>query len=165
MKILVIYYSFEGNTRFIAQEIAQGLGADILELKPKYELKAHGFMKYVLGGRQVCFGKRPELLPLEKQPEEYDLLFIGTPIWAWNYTPPLNTFFSQVKLKNKKIALFCCCKSQPGKTLETMEQRLKGNEIIGEKVFFQPADEGIKEKVKEEAREWARGAVKQAQGI
>lgn len=35
MKALVVYYSFEGNTRLIAHAIAEAVGADLLELKPK----------------------------------------------------------------------------------------------------------------------------------
>ena len=37
MKILVIFYSFEGNTKLIAENIAETINADILELKPRKE--------------------------------------------------------------------------------------------------------------------------------
>ena len=55
MKILVIYYSFEGNTEFIAQAMARHAGADILKLEPQNEQRHKGFMKYIWGGKQVFF--------------------------------------------------------------------------------------------------------------
>jgi flavodoxin len=37
MASLVVYYSLEGSTRLIAENVADALGADILELKPVKE--------------------------------------------------------------------------------------------------------------------------------
>jgi len=108
MKKLVIYYSFEGNTAFVAKAIADSVGADLLELKLKNDPGHKGFMKYVWGGGQVMKKEKPELYAFEKNPQDYDVLFIGTPVWAFTYAPALATLFSTTKLKGKKIALFCC---------------------------------------------------------
>lgn len=135
MKKLVIYYSFEGNTRFVAESIARETGAELLELKPKKEMKGHGFSKFIWGGRQVMLKIKPELEPLAKNPAEYDFIFIGTPVWASNFAPALRSFFSQVKFRDKKFVLFCTHESQPGKTFENMRKELAGNEIIGEHDF------------------------------
>ena len=44
----------------------------------------------------------PELLPIEKNPQNYDILFIGTPVWASAYAPSLNTFFQSHRHQIKK---------------------------------------------------------------
>ncbi len=155
MKTLVIYYSLEGNTRLIAQAIAQVTGADILELKPETEPPSKGFMKYFWGGRQVMTKEQPQLLPLGKDPQAYDLIFVGTPVWAFSYAPALATFFSQVKIAGKKIGLFCCSGGGKGKTLEKMAQRLEGNEIAGQIHFVEPLRRGQSQAV-EKAAQWAR---------
>ena len=80
MKKLVVFYSFESNTKFIAENIAGEINADILELKPKKDIRSRGFMKYFWGGRAMTMKTRPELMPLDKNPQDYDLLFIGTPV-------------------------------------------------------------------------------------
>jgi multimeric flavodoxin WrbA len=52
--------------------------------------------------------KLTKLEPLEKNPDEYDLVIIGTPVWAWNMSVPIRTYLSEQKdnLKNK-VAFFC----------------------------------------------------------
>jgi flavodoxin len=65
-KALVVYYSLEGNTRFIAENIAAEIGADIFALKTKKKLPG-GFLKYIIGGFQAVSKKTPEILPIEKK--------------------------------------------------------------------------------------------------
>jgi flavodoxin len=154
LKKLVVYYSFEGNTRFIAESIAEGTGADILEMKPKKDLKSNGFMKYFWGGRQVIFKEKPELMEFDKNPEDYDMIFIGTPVWASSYAPALSTFFDMVKLNGKKIALFCCNGGGKGKTFTNMRLALKNNDVIGEIEFKEPLKKS-KEESKKRAIQWA----------
>ncbi len=158
MKALVVYYSFESNTRLIAHAIAEATGADLLELKPKKEIGTHGFMKYVWGGRQVVLKRKPALLPLEKHPQDYDLLFIGTPVWAYSYSPPIRTFFSTANLSGKKIALFCCHGGDKRRTLEKMRESLSGNDIVGEIDFVEPLSRDTDASVRR-ARDWARNII------
>jgi len=155
MKKLIVYYSLEGNTRCIARLIAETVGADLLELKPKDDISPTGFSRFLKGGGQVMKKAQPELLPFDKRPEDYDCLIIGTPVWAWSYAPALATFFSSTALKDKKIALFCCSGGGPGKTLEKMKGKLAGNEFIGEIEFIDPARRN-KEQNAEKAKAWAQ---------
>ena len=153
--MLVIYYSFEGNTRFIAEQIAKVVNGDLLELKPQYKNAPTNFLKYVWGGKQVLMKQKPPLLPFDYNPQDYDFIFIGTPVWAFTYAPALATFFSSVRLHNKKIALFCCHGGVKGSTLKKMADQLSGNEIVGKEDFVEPLrthkeDKGTK------AEKWAQ---------
>lgn len=158
LKVLIVYYSLEGNTKLIGQSIANAVNADIFELETKKEIKSQGFMKYFWGGKQVMMKEQPELLPFNKDIENYDILFLGTPVWAWNYAPAFNTFFSKTKLKNKKIALFCCHGGQKGKTFANMKKALEGNQIIGEIDFLEPLKKNRKNSIKV-AKEWAEKII------
>src|SRR5574343_265490 len=130
MKTLVIYYSLTGNTRFVARAVAKTLGADILELQLKDKPEnVDGLMKYFWAGKQVFTKQKPELLPLVKNPQDYDCLILGTPIWAFNYVPAFATFFDQVELKGKKIALFCCHGGGKKNALEIMGKMLAGSDL------------------------------------
>jgi len=154
MKKIVVFYSLDGNTRFAAGVIAQEIGADILELKPEKDIPRKGFIKYLWGGRQVFMKEAPALLPFEKNPEDYDMLAIGTPVWAWRYAPAVESFLKKAHLKNKRIALFCCHGGSRGKTFEKMKERLSGNEIVGMIDLMEPLRMG-REKAKEKLVKWA----------
>lgn len=160
MKKLVIYYSLEGSTKLIAEAISQEISGDTLEIKPVSELKNKGFMKYMWGGRQVIFKYKPKLLPFDKNPAGYDLIFIGTPVWAFNYSPPIRTFLEHHQLKDKKIALFCCHGGVPKNTLNNMAEKLPGNKIIGENDFMMyPKTNKKTAQNIESARIWAKKII------
>jgi flavodoxin len=162
MKSLVVFYSLEGNTRLLADAIADAADAKILELKPKKGIRVGGFLKIIVGVFQVMFRRKPKVLPLEKNPEDYDLLFIGTPVWAGTFTPAIRTFFSDVNLNDKKIALFCSYAKDKGVVFDEMKDKLSGNEIVDTQSFKQPGEEN-QEKDKEEniqaAKRWAKEVI------
>lgn len=156
---MVIFYSFEGNTRLIGENIAKAVNADILELKLKKGIKHKGFMKYIWGGTEAFMKAAPELLPFDKNIQDYDVFFIGTPVWAWTYAPALNTFFSSWNMSSKKIALFCCHGGQPGKIFSKIKERLKGNRFLGEMDFNDPLRNNTGENI-QKARKWVENMIK-----
>lgn len=156
MKKLVIYYCCDGNTAFIARIIADAAAADVLGLRLRDDREQDSFLKYLKGTKQVLTNETPELLPYDKNPEDYDMLFVGTPVWALGYAPALNSFFAKVSFKGKKIALFCCSTGGiKGKVIEKMKERLAGNEFVGEIDFINPLKKD-KEKNMEKARQWVK---------
>lgn len=152
MKCLIVFYSLSGNTKFIAESMAAAVGADLLELKILKPIEGGGFMKYFLGGRQAIKKEKPELLPLGKNIADYDMLIIGTPVWAFTFTPAIRSFLTNEKITSKKIALFCCCDGMPGKTLANIKKEIPENEFIGEIIFEKTSNN--REKNKEQAVVW-----------
>jgi flavodoxin len=162
LKKLVVFYSFEGNTRFVAETIAAKVGADLLELQPQKEISTHGFMKYFWGGRQATMKVKPELLPLEKDPDDYDLIYLGTPVWAFTFAPPVRTFLTGHPPVRKKIALFCCYEGGLGKTFENLRTLLTGSEILSEKTFLTPLRKKTETQI--QAEKWAEEVAEMAKG-
>ncbi len=138
MNTLVLYYSFSGNTRLIAETVATELNADLEELKPIKPLNASGAGYVMWGLRQLVSQNKPPLLPLEHDPDAYDRIVIGTPVWSYTVTPPIRTFLDEHHFSEKKITLFCCHGGNYGKTLEDMRNALTGNAIIGTADFYDP---------------------------
>ncbi|MBD3186204.1 flavodoxin [Candidatus Bathyarchaeota archaeon] len=139
-QILVTYYSLEGNTKLVAEVIADAIDADILRLVPVKDVNPEKGSRYFWGGKQVLMRQKPELEPFHVDPREYQVHFIGTPVWAWRYAPALRTFFHEIDLKGKKIAIFSTHDGGPGKTLAKMKEKLDGNTIIGEIEFYKPLE-------------------------
>ncbi|MHA2009864.1 MAG: flavodoxin family protein [Promethearchaeota archaeon] len=82
VKVLVVFYSLTGNTKLIAESIKDALDTDILELKPVKELNPEGGSKFFWGGYQSTMKLKPKLKDFDLNPLEYDLIIIGTPVWA-----------------------------------------------------------------------------------
>jgi len=158
MKKLVIYYSFGGNTKLIAESIAKAADAELLQLEPEEKSNSKGFLRYLRAGKAAMMKQKPELLPLARNPDDYDLLFIGTPVWVGSFTPAMNSFFSSNPLVGKKIALFCCHAGGPGKFFEKMREALKGNEFIGEVDFKDPLKHDTEQDIRK-AENWVRNIL------
>jgi flavodoxin len=130
MKTLVVYYSRSGNTRRVAEMIAQRMGADVQELVDRRTRK--GLMGWLRSGRDAIKGESAELEPLSFQPREYDLIVLGTPVWASHPAPATRTFLTSQDLSGKKVALFCTMNAQGGeKTCAVMKELLAGAELAG----------------------------------
>ena len=155
MKSIVLYYSFEGNTKLIANTVTDTIGADILRLQLAKELKTKSFIKYLWGGKEVFVKKTPALLPYHFNVNAYDLIFIGTPVWAWNFAPALRTFLTETIIKNKKLALFCCHGGSKGKIFTRLKTAFEGNDFVGEISFRDPLRIKTEASVKQ-AAEWAK---------
>ena len=156
MKTLILFYSLGGSTRSVAQSMAEAIGADIEEIKTQKDLPG-GFAKYFWGGKQVMMKEKPALKPLDKKPSDYDLVIIGTPVWAASFAPALRSFFSDYRFSGKKVALFYTCGSTPGKTLPNMKKELADNSFIGETGYVSPFKD--KEKILGQATDWAMSLI------
>jgi len=122
MKTAVIYYSMEGNTKYTAGKIAARLHADLIELIPVKEYPTGKVSKYFWAGKSATFGESPRLEPYGFDQNQYDLIILGTPIWAGTFAPPLRTFIRENKLSRKMLALFA---SGSGGATEKCFEQLK----------------------------------------
>ncbi|MBB6067489.1 flavodoxin family protein [Methanococcus maripaludis] len=135
-KKLVIYYSLFENTEYVANLISENTGADLLKIETVTEIPKKGLAMFLELGRFLLFRKMPEIKEISVNLDEYDTIFIGTPVWAGNMAAPLKTFFSKYKFDGKKVAVFCTAGKTIGNTLENMKKELIDNELIGGTVFL-----------------------------
>ena len=105
MKTLITYYSFSGNTDKVVNIFADVLrktGEVVLQrLKPADEIK-----NFALQCKAAFMGKRVELEGnVQFDIGQYDLLLIGTPVWAFAPTPSINTYLDKLSGLNGKRAI------------------------------------------------------------
>lgn len=153
-KILIIYYSLTGNTQLIAEAIKEETGADIERLKPIKDLDSESGTRFFWGGMHAKMKQKPKLEPLKYDPNGYDMIFLGTPVWAWTLTPPIRSFLSSNDLSNKPIAIWNCAAGNGIKAMQRLKKELKNIKIVGENTFQNPLSNNPDEQVKN-AREWA----------
>lgn len=130
MKTVVVYYSRSGHTRQVAERMAGKLNADLQELVDQRARK--GLVGWLKSGRDAIKEKETELAPLEHRPEDYDLIVVGTPVWAAHPAPAVRSFLKAHDLSGKRTALFCTMSARGGEeTLEIMKGLLSGSDPAG----------------------------------
>ena len=105
MKSLVVYYSRSGNSKFVAQTIAEKIGADIEDVIDKKNRR--GRLGFLTAGYDATRGKETQIEETKFLPKNYDLIVVGTPIWNSRPTPAIRTYLNKNDLSSQKVALFC----------------------------------------------------------
>lgn len=120
-KAMILYYSRTGTTKKVAERLANDLDADIEEV---VDMKSRaGPLGYVTAGRDAMKKRLTNLEPLKSDVSKYDLVVIGTPIWAWTMTPAIRTLLTEQGKNLKNVAFFCTMGgSGDDKSFEVMEK-------------------------------------------
>lgn len=110
-KVLVAYFSATGNTAKVAEELAKIENADLFEIKPEVPYTAEDLNFNVKDCRanlemqdESC---RPAMIGKVENMEQYDVVFVGTPIWWGRETAIVDTFLDAHNFSGKKIIPFC----------------------------------------------------------
>ncbi|MCQ2970502.1 Flavodoxin [Methanobrevibacter gottschalkii] len=137
MKTLLVYYSRTDVTKKIAKMIQEKINCDIEEITDddKYSGKL-GFLK---GGMNASMGRTSDINIISKNPTDYDLIIIGTPVWASNIATPIYTYLMKYNKDFKNVASFCTCMGNGyEKTLKNISE-ITGKEQIST-MFFTAED-------------------------
>lgn len=105
MKRIIVYYSLSGNTEAAVKEIAEKLGCETMKIDTVKPMPKAFFAQILVGGGQVAMKKIPEIKPLEKDMNDYDEIFIGTPIWNSMGVPAVNAFLKDESVRDKVTGL------------------------------------------------------------
>ena len=125
-KKLVAYFSASGVTAKVADMLADAVGADIHEIRPRvpYTKADLNWMNKKSRSSIEMADKtiRPEIAESNVKTEKYDVIFLGFPIW-WYVAPTIiNTFLESADFSGKKVILFATSGgSKFGKTVEELK--------------------------------------------
>lgn len=133
-KALVVYYSRTGNTKKVAEDIAVALNADIEQLVDKKDYS--GVMGFMKAGKAASKEQPADLAPVKYDPSKYEMVILGTPVWAWNMTPAIRAYITNNKQAFKSISIFTTSGgTKPDKIVEKMET-LAGKKAVSFSGFF-----------------------------
>ena len=124
-KKLVAFFSASGVTAALAQRLSRAAGADLFEIKPAVPYTSADLDWTNAASRSSVEMKNPASRPeiAEKLPNmaDYDVIFLGFPIW-WYVAPTIiNTFLESYDFSGKTIVLFATSGgSSMGRTLEVL---------------------------------------------
>ena len=110
MKSLVAYYSRTNITKKLAENIAETLGADIEEITTTE--KYGGKIGYARAGKHAISEKIVEISGQKHDPEDYDVVYLGTPVWAGKSSTPLISYIKNNEGKFREVRFFATAGSR-----------------------------------------------------
>lgn len=107
MKPLIVYYSYSGITKRLAEDIALITDGKLRELKPEkpYSFSYNTAIKELR--QEIDRGYCPPLIEGLESVDDAEVIFIGSPNWIRTFAPPVLSFLRAVDLKGKTIIPFC----------------------------------------------------------
>lgn len=157
-KVLVAYFSATGNTVQVAQNLAQGIGADLFEIKPeqaytKADLDWHD--KQSRSSVEMADkSSRPKMANQLKDAASYDIIYLGFPIWWYTAPTIVNTFLESGDFSGKTIVLFATSGgSRLGNTKSDLQKSAPKATFIDGEIFSRNEDSA-------RLANWAKRVVK-----
>jgi len=104
-EVLVVYYSRTGTTRLFALAIAKMLSADLEAICDCGNRKGvAGYLRSLAD----TIRKRPvEIVPAGRDVTAYNLVVIGTPVWASSVSAPVRSYLVENRARLLQVAFFC----------------------------------------------------------
>lgn len=104
-KILIVYYSWSGNTRTMAQEIARQTNGTLFEIQPVNAYPTQYRQCSKVAREHITSGVKPQLVKLPEL-QKYDVIFLGSPNWWGTAAPPVKTVLAHPGLSGKTVIPF-----------------------------------------------------------
>lgn len=132
-KMLVVYYSWSnGNTKRIAEKLANETGADIARIETTAPYKGSHQEVVDQGQREVEAGFMPKIDLLPVNIADYDVIAIGTPTWWYTMAPAVLTFLTTNDFSGKTVIPFMTNGGWPGHVIKDMKAKCKGADFAHE---------------------------------
>ncbi len=155
MNSAIVFFSHRGSTRRIAQILAQELDATIIELSVHPSLESDTLETYTWRTEEVVSPVTPAISYPEFNPDDYDLVILGSPVWSGTIAPALRSFLEGQEMFRQRIALYCCYERRVGNSFTDAHRYLRGNAIVDEARFCTIDDAAVYA----DAIQWARDLV------
>ena len=155
-KALVAYFSASGVTAKLAKKLADGIGADLFEIKPEtpytsedLDWKNSKSRSSLEMNDKNC---RPAIAEKKENMDDYDVVFVGFPVWWYMEPSIIDTFMEQYDFSGKTIVPFATSGMSPiGDSGKNMQSLASGARVESGKRFSGSTSEG---KLKNWAKEW-----------
>lgn len=105
--MLIVYFSYTGNTRTIAGYIHDTVKSDLVEIQTADTYTDDYDTLLAQIREEVASGYCPPLTTNIENLSSYDVIFIGYPIWVETAAPPIRTFLTTHDLAGRTVVPFC----------------------------------------------------------
>lgn len=152
--ILIAYFSFEGHTKQIAEEIHAQIGGDLFEITPEKPYTGTRNDLSGIASAELHENARPALSTHVNNIDQYDVVFIGYPCWWSNAPMVVFTFLEEYDFSGKTVVPFTSYgESVWGRSLDSIAESASGA-TIAEGFAIQ---ENQMENLSRQITEWLQG--------
>ena len=138
-KTLMLYYTFSGNTGFVAEQMSALMDLTAEQLIAENEPPKKGFSRFLKGGAGALLRQDPALFPVYHDPSAFDKVILAFPIWAGTYPPAIAAMIKKVPFEGKKLYIIACSSSgRAEKAIDTAANALSGNTLRGSLSLIDP---------------------------
>lgn len=130
MKSIVVYYSQTGVTKQVAEIIQEQMGSDIVAVEPVLPYPGTFDSTIAQCQQEMASGTLPELKPIDVDFGQYDVVFVGFPVWFGTYARPMMRFLEGQTLAGKKVVPFATFGSGRGHSDIDLKEALPEAEVL-----------------------------------
>lgn len=117
MRVAIVYHTLSGNTRRVAELLAARLAgtadADLVEVRDRYQYST--LTAYAVGAPRALRGEAAEVEPDAIDVGDYDVVVLGSPVWAFAPTPAANGAVAALRgIDGKEVVVFITSGGGPG---------------------------------------------------
>ncbi|PNR93700.1 flavodoxin [Petrotoga sp. 9PWA.NaAc.5.4] len=105
--MLIAYFSWDGNTKTIAEKIQSQKGGDLFEVRTAKPYSSNYQTVLREAKREQQEGMKPELITHVENMDEYDIIILGYPNWWGTIPMPIVSFLEEYDFSGKTILPFC----------------------------------------------------------
>lgn len=129
MKSLIVYYSYQQNTKKIAELIQEKIGGDILRIDTLTPYDGDYNSVVSQGQDEVNRGYCPELKPIDADLSQYDTIILGSPVWWYTFAPAMHTFLKSQNWNGKTVYPFATNGGWIGHTFKDFKEACVGADV------------------------------------
>jgi len=124
LKTLILFHSYTGKTKALAERKAAELGADIEEI---LDVKRPSmFSAAIIGGFRAISRKKTPIQPIKAQLDAYDKIILMSPVWGNRPTPAVNSAIEHIPSGRKVEIVMVSASGKTGKAADGTKALLYG---------------------------------------
>ncbi len=130
-KMLIVYYSWSGNTRYAANIIKDILKCDILEVLPEKPYPSDYNETVAIAKKEADAEFKPKIKTKISNLQEYGTIILGSPNWWGSIASPIRTFLAENDMSGKKLVPFMTHEgSRMGRSIKEVKKLCPKSEIL-----------------------------------
>lgn len=128
LKVLVVYYSYSGITRAVAQTLREKTCGVLYGIETLKQYAKQTVVEEAV--QELREGTLPALKHAIPSMTSYDFILVGGPVWEYTTPSPLMTFLQSADFRGKKTAAFCTHEGGPGSFLADFKSQAQNAETL-----------------------------------